>query len=185
MLRLFVALFYADDGYIASRDPELLDRALEIIVGLFERVGLRTNTSKTETMICTPGKIRTRLSASSYYRRYAGFSDAKGWASRKVECDKCGKVMKASSLEGHMETQHGVYCSSVVPEEYLQPPDGGKRYRASKSLADGKYYCPVPGCIGEAGTKWGMRRHFSLRHPHDWVIPDGEVCYDKCGNCGM
>ncbi len=43
--------------------------------------------------------------------------------------DKCGKVMKASSLEGHMEIQHGVYCSSVVREEYPQPPDGGKRYR--------------------------------------------------------
>ncbi len=41
MLRLFVALFYADDGYIASRDPELLYRALTISVDLFERVGLK------------------------------------------------------------------------------------------------------------------------------------------------
>jgi len=83
LIRLFVALFYADDGYIASRDPELLDRALLIIVGLFERVG-QTNTTKTEAMICTPGKIRTRLSASSYYRRYAGFGDTRGWAQRQV-----------------------------------------------------------------------------------------------------
>ncbi len=65
-----MALFYEDDGYIASRDPELLGRALIIIVDLFERVGLKTNTTKTETMICTPGKIWTRLSALSYYRRY-------------------------------------------------------------------------------------------------------------------
>ena len=68
LIRLFVALFYADDGYIALRDPELLDCALQIIVGLFKRVGLQMNTTKTEAMICTPGKIRTRLSALSHYR---------------------------------------------------------------------------------------------------------------------
>ena len=135
-------------------------------------------------MICIPGKIWTQLLVSFYYRRYMGFSDAKGWARRLVECDKYGDVMKASSLERHMETQHGIYCSSVVPEEYLQPPDGGKRYRLSKSV-DGKFHCPVPDCIGEAAIKWGMRCHFNLRHPHNWVIPDREVCYDKCSNCGM
>ena len=54
----------------------------------------------------------------------------------------------------------------------------------SKS-ADGKFYCSVPDCCGEAKTAWGMRRHFCLRHPHDWVIPDGEVRYLKCDNCGM
>ena len=108
LLRLFVALFYTDDGHIALRDPVLLDHALVIILGLFKRVGLCTNTTKMEAMICTPGKIRMRLSASSYYRRYAGFGDARGWARRQVECDKCGTSMLASSLEGHMETQHGV-----------------------------------------------------------------------------
>ncbi len=90
-------------------------------------------------MICIPGKIWTRLLASSYHRRYAGFLDAKGWAMRKVECNKCGRVMKASSLEGYMETQHSVYCSSIVPEEYLQPPDMGTRYRVSRSV-DRKFH---------------------------------------------
>ena len=65
-----------------------------------------------------------------------------------------------------METQHGVYPSSVVPEEYLQPPNGGQRYCASKSV-DGKFYCPVPDCCDEAKTAWGMRRHFYLRHPYN------------------
>ena len=83
-----------------------------------------------------------------------------------------------------METQHGVYSSLVVPEGYLQPPGGGQHYCVSKSV-DGKLYCPVLDCCGEAKTVWGMRRHFCLRHPHDWAVPDGEVRYNKCENCGM
>lgn len=48
-LRLFLAIFY---------DPELLQRAMDVLVGLFDRVGLHTNTKKTQVMICTPSKIR-------------------------------------------------------------------------------------------------------------------------------
>ncbi len=54
MLCLFVALFYADAGYIVRRDAELLDRALDILVDLFEQVGLETNTTKTKATFCTP-----------------------------------------------------------------------------------------------------------------------------------
>ena len=36
LVRLFIALFYADDEYIAARDPALLDRAIAVIVDLFE-----------------------------------------------------------------------------------------------------------------------------------------------------
>ena len=57
-----MAIFYANDAILASRDPVALQKALDIIVELFERVGLRTNTSKTKVMTCMPGKIRTRLS---------------------------------------------------------------------------------------------------------------------------
>jgi len=46
-VNLFLAIFYADDVFIAARDPERLQQTLDILVGLFERVGLRTNTTKT------------------------------------------------------------------------------------------------------------------------------------------
>ena len=45
-----------DDGYIASRDTEFLQEALDILVETFKRVGLTTNTKKTQAMVCTPGK---------------------------------------------------------------------------------------------------------------------------------
>ena len=55
-----------DDTLVASRDPTALQRAMDILVALFERVGLRTNTKKTKVYTFVPGKIRTRLSTAAY-----------------------------------------------------------------------------------------------------------------------
>ena len=44
-IRLLLAAFYANDGLVQSRDPEFLEFSFDILVGLFERVGLRTNTT--------------------------------------------------------------------------------------------------------------------------------------------
>ena len=51
-IRLLLAAFYADDGLVQSRDPEFLRFSFDILVRLFERVGLCTNTTKTEAMTC-------------------------------------------------------------------------------------------------------------------------------------
>ncbi len=59
LLLTFFAIFYVNYAYLASRDAEFLQRALDLLVSLFERVGLETNVSKAQTMICTPGRIRT------------------------------------------------------------------------------------------------------------------------------
>ena len=37
-VNLFLAIFYADDAFVAVRDPKQLQQALDIFVGLFERV---------------------------------------------------------------------------------------------------------------------------------------------------
>ena len=41
------ALFYTDDGIVASSDPRWLQRTFNTLVGLFDRVILRTNFWKT------------------------------------------------------------------------------------------------------------------------------------------
>jgi len=56
-IQAMVALFYVDDGLIASRSAEWLQAAVDVVVELFSRMGLRTNTSKTKTMTCMPGFI--------------------------------------------------------------------------------------------------------------------------------
>ena len=50
-----MAKFYADDALLSSQDPKKLQDALDIIVGLFDRVGLWTTTTKTKVLICVPG----------------------------------------------------------------------------------------------------------------------------------
>jgi hypothetical protein len=75
----FFTIFYVDDAYLASRYAGFLQRALDLLVSLFERVGLETNVSKTQTMICTPGRIRTQLPADSYRQLRRGRVTAAEW----------------------------------------------------------------------------------------------------------
>ena len=51
--QLFVC-FYADGGLLAARDPEHLQLAFDLLTALFDRVGLKTNTTKTEAMPFLP-----------------------------------------------------------------------------------------------------------------------------------
>ena len=103
-VRLFVALFYADDAYIAALNKEELQESMNILIGLFEQVGLRTNTTKTVSMTCIPGRIRTRHSSEAYTRAKVGFQTAKAWNSRRLDCDICGAKLSAQSLSSHLET---------------------------------------------------------------------------------
>ena len=78
-IRALLAAFYEDKGLVQSRDPAFLEHAFDILVVLFERVGLRTNTIKTEAMTCVPGKIRTALSHEAYTNRMEGHNDRRAW----------------------------------------------------------------------------------------------------------
>jgi hypothetical protein len=49
-----------------AHKPTLLQRAFDALIGLFDRVGLKTNTKKTEGMVFLPGRIRTSLSEDAY-----------------------------------------------------------------------------------------------------------------------
>ena len=39
LVSTFFAIFYVDNAYLASRDTEFLQRVLDILVSLFDRVG--------------------------------------------------------------------------------------------------------------------------------------------------
>jgi hypothetical protein len=67
-----LALFYADDGLIASTDHEWLQTALDSLTNLFRREGLATNVSKTQAMTCTPGRTQGSYSDHAYQRKYSG-----------------------------------------------------------------------------------------------------------------
>ena len=66
MLWELFAIFYVDDRYIASRDPDFLQRAFNMLVAIFQRTGLETNIKNTQAMVCTPGRIWVQLSQDLY-----------------------------------------------------------------------------------------------------------------------
>ncbi len=166
--------------------------ALDILVGLFEQVGLETNMSKMQTMICTPGRIRTQLPTKSYRWLQRGRVTTAEWNARDVECHKCWKALKASSLSRHLADAHKIYQQTVVAKEFLEllPTVPYKVTNWSRAgLA-----CPFPGCDGIWGGGWMMRHHFWDVHPMDLVwdvhpidlvkVPkEGKLC--RCRRCRM
>ncbi len=81
-------------------------------------------------------------------------------------------VVNASSLSHHLADLHEVYQQTVVAEELLDD-QAGVSYMAI-SLANGKIPCPFPGCVGELGSSWLLRRHFQDVQPRDLVIAPKE-----------
>ena len=170
-----MSLFYADDGYIASTDAELLQRSVDILTDLIDRVGLKTNVSKTKVMTCVDARIRVRQSDEVYYNARHGFRSAKEWNRRRVECDKCGTNLSAASLNKHLETQHGVFRSRVLNRDFLLEDREPETFTAHASMG-GKFFCPVPACQDTTDlfdTPWSLRRHFRDRHPRDFVDVEG------------
>jgi hypothetical protein len=140
--------------------------------------------TKTQTMICTPSRIRTQLPTESYRRMRQGQVSASNWNSHDVECWQCGKVLKASSLGRHLADVHDIYQQAVVAEELLEdgPP---VLYMVRAELHDEALPCPYPGCIGQLQDGWMMRRHFRNVHPMDLVKVPKEGRFNRCERCGM
>ena len=117
MAAKFIALFYVDDGFIASHDPVLLQKCLDILVSIFERVGLYTNAQKTKSMTCLPGKIHHRFSNETYEQRFGSKEQEK--IEEQVECHICKKMLKPASLQKHLERQHDVYSNFLKSTRIL------------------------------------------------------------------
>ena len=102
------ALFYADDGMVASSDPRWLQWVFTILVGLFDCVGLKTNVVKTFSMTCRTFPAAGNQLEEAYGRKMTGegltYLEQKR---ERVECRDFGKEMVAGSLDTHHMSQHG------------------------------------------------------------------------------
>ena len=66
------ALFYADDGMVASSDPHWIQGGFSTLVGLFGRVGLRTTFGKKVGMVFPPCQVAGTQLEASYGRLMTG-----------------------------------------------------------------------------------------------------------------
>jgi hypothetical protein len=182
MMETLFAIFYVDDVYIASRDPILLQRAINGLGSAFKRVGLETNTKKTQAMTCMPGTIRLQLPTESYLRMRTGRTPAAEWDACTVTCRECRKDMWASSLDRHLADQHQINQQQMVAEELLNRREG-VTYAVAPGC--GSLKCLFPLCKGMLASGWMMQRHFRDLHPLDYVVVPKEGRYSRCPYCGM
>ena len=67
--------FYADDSLLASTNLVWIQRGFYVLIGLFEKVGTRTNMEKMVAMLCHPGTIYGRKYSADYGRWMTGEGD--------------------------------------------------------------------------------------------------------------
>jgi hypothetical protein len=183
---LRIACFYADDGMIGARDDTWLHTSIGVLAELFDRVGLKTNTTRTEAMTCTPSTIQGYMSLEAYWpnRGVAGSDTFKERKHRRVECAECGTDLAAGSLAHHMmRSRHGTVLQSVYDAVGPVPSS----YRVSFPKTMRQRLCPVEGCSGRALSGDLLRRHFVHRHPEDTlcILEEGLEPLPECELCRM
>ncbi len=57
VVRDYCIAFFVDDGLVAARCPVWLQSSFNILIKLFERIGLLANSDKTKVVTCVPGRI--------------------------------------------------------------------------------------------------------------------------------
>ena len=76
-----------DNGIFDLSDPRWLHDAFSTLVGLFDRVGLRTNVRKTFVMVCFLCQTAGNQSEVTYKRRMKGeVPSYRVWKKGRVQC---------------------------------------------------------------------------------------------------
>ena len=84
-------LFNADDGMVALSDPRWLRVEFSTLVGLFYRLGLRTNEGKTVGMVFHLFQAARNQSEAVYGRRMTGEGPSYREQQKvRVQCRECG-----------------------------------------------------------------------------------------------
>ena len=67
-----MAIFYDDEGILALPRPDRLRVALDVLMGLFGRVGIQTNFNKMARMVCQTFHIADEHSEATYAKIITG-----------------------------------------------------------------------------------------------------------------
>jgi hypothetical protein len=81
----------------------------DILIGLFEWIGLFTNAAKTKVMVCIPGWIHEAYTEDQYAKYKSPTGTATSNKRRCVDCEVCDTNLAAGSYQSHLEMQHDVF----------------------------------------------------------------------------
>jgi hypothetical protein len=126
-----------------------------------------------KVMTCVPERIREGYMEEEYTLHRSGVVTAADRKRRRVVCQICSASLQAGSLASHLETQHDIYCSFVLGRD-IATERPAVVYPAITLIETGCYFCPVANCVGDASTRWNLRRHFMDHHPQDLVFCQSE-----------
>ena len=180
------AYFYANDSLVASTQPESLNRAFDVLTGLFDRVGLQTNTAKTVAMVFHPCHAPGGMSEAAYVRQVTGKGPKfRECQQMRVECTECGVEVTAGLLLTHRQSQNGVGRGDRGG--HPPPPRESHTYQVSFPKHLSRLRCPVAGCLGGASSRTNLRIHFAHRHVRDTIAILEKVSrpYPRCPQCDM
>ena len=186
--RYQAALFYADDGMVASSEPRWLQGAFNTLFSLFDRMVLRKNSGKTVGMVCHPCQAAGNLSTAAYGRRVTGLGPTymvrlKG----QVAYSDCGEMLEAGSLSSNMMTQHG--RAAEIRRQWSTPTVGigPQTYRISFLAKGGPRKCSVAGCLGRVATRTLMQVHFVHHNVLDTMVimEEGNSPHPRCTRNNM
>ncbi len=111
MMDALFTIFYVDNAYIAAWDPLFLQQAIDGFVSTFERVGLKTNITKTKAMICTPSKVQLQLLADLYRQMRPGARQPLSGTLTLLPAESgertCGLALSAATLQISMRSTSG------------------------------------------------------------------------------
>ena len=152
-------------------------------MGLFARVGLRTNFGKTVGMVCHPCKAAGNLTTEAYGRRIVGMEQSYRERLRdQVAYGECGEMLEVGSLLSHMMTQH--VREAGRRQQWTTPAAGRgpQSYQMSFPEKGGPQKCPMEGCPGRVATRTAMRVHFVHRHVLNPVVilEEGNLPHPRC-----
>ena len=107
-----------DDGLLKNRIPKFLQLDLDLILSLFEEIGLVVNSRKTKFMVVRGPRAPSAYSQDTYNDRYDKSEGEeripmKEWRKLISECSVCKKKLTNGSMNRHMRSMHG-----VVPKSY-------------------------------------------------------------------
>ncbi len=116
-----------------------------------------------EHIICGlyPGRIREGYIEEGYAKYKSQTVTAADKKRRRVDCEICGASLVARSYQSDLESQHDVFRSMVLQRD-IMVSHPAVVYPAIELLGAGKYFCPVPHCVGEASTKCSKTAFSSL-----------------------
>ena len=165
------ALFYVENSMVASSAPHWLQGDFNTLVGLFDRLGLRTNVRKKVGMVCHPYQAARNLSEAAYKRRVMGKGPTyRDCLKGQVSCRECGDLMVAGSMIIHIITQHKRVMNTR--RRWRTPATGAvpKTFRMVFPVKGGLRSCPVEGYPGRVAKRTAMRVHFLQLHVLDTVV---------------